>query len=82
MEPKSKKPFSDSLTDFSDKVLFKTILYSLSDADARSFLTLLENNNFDEAEKLIAEKIPDLDEKVDDETHKRLKNIFKKLLYA
>jgi len=69
----------ESLAKFSDKLLLRTILYSLEDADVRVFLDLLLAEKFDEAEKLVEEKIPDFDRKVENERKKRLETISKRV---
>lgn len=66
----------EALEKFADKLLLKTILYHLADADARVFIDLLLTEKFDEAEKLVEEKIPDLEDKVEEERKKRFQNIY------
>lgn len=72
------KKLKKSLSAFTDKVLLHTVLYRLSDADARYFLNLLVGQRFSEAEQLINKKIPDLEELTKRELNKRLKNLFPK----
>lgn len=62
---------------FADKLVLRTILYELEDSDAKKFLQLVSEDKFEEAEKLVEEKIPDLEEKVKNETQRRLANIGK-----
>ncbi|MBL7150896.1 hypothetical protein ISS86_03120 [Candidatus Microgenomates bacterium] len=69
----------ESLAKFSDKLLLRTILYNLEDADVRVFIDLLLTEKFDEAEKLVEEKIPDLEDKVEKERKKRLEAISKRV---
>lgn len=76
------QPFSKiekALEKFADKLLLKTILYHLPDADVRVFLDLLLAEKFVKAEKLIKEKIPDFDKKVEEERKKRLEAISKRV---
>ena len=64
---------------FADRLIFKTILYNLSNDDTRVFLNYLSVGKFIKAEKLIKDKIPNLEEKIEDEKRKRLKNIFQRI---
>ena len=69
----------ETLKKFGDKILLKTILYHLSDADVRVFINLLLAERFDEVERLVKEKIPDLEDKVESERKKRFQNIYRRM---
>jgi hypothetical protein len=68
-----------ALADLSQGIVLRTILYSLSDDDARTFIALISDNKIDDAQKLINEKIPDLEEKSRRQAEKRAQNIIKRI---
>ena len=69
----------NALTEFSDKLVLKTILENLTGEEVQKFLELLSAQKYAEADELVAEKIPDLDEKVGRDSQKRLRSIFEQI---
>jgi len=65
-----------ALGEFADKMILKTILETLSADDVKKFLDLLLANKYTEAERLVTEKIPDLEAKINQGSQKTLKDIF------
>jgi len=74
MPVSDQKILSQDFERLTNKIYLKVILENLKPEKRKSFLDLVSENNFDAADEMAANLIPDLAEKVEAEVKKTLAN--------